>query len=52
MNWIKEATCDTEQLLKDLQEFISRAPSGSEPFHSAKPYIEDLKRILLKHIHT
>ncbi|MDF2714753.1 MAG: hypothetical protein K0R28_1678 [Paenibacillus sp.] len=40
----------TRKLAKDLQKFIAAAQEEKEDCHSAKPYIEDLKRILLKHI--
>ncbi|MBV6713481.1 hypothetical protein [Paenibacillus sp. HGF7] len=38
------------QLLLELEQFVHRVEEQSEPVPTVKPYVDDLKQIMLKHV--
>ncbi|MFS0836762.1 hypothetical protein [Paenibacillus sp. 1P03SA] len=38
------------QLLLELEQFVHRVEEQSEPVRTVKPYVDDLKQIMLKHV--
>ncbi|EGL19324.1 MULTISPECIES: hypothetical protein [Paenibacillus] len=41
---------DMRQLLLELEQFVHRVEEQSEPVPTVKPYVDDLKQIMLKHV--
>jgi len=42
---------DMDQLLLELEQFVHRVEEQSEPALTVKPYVDDLKQIMLKHVY-